>query len=64
MCGKLAFTSRAHAKEHARGISKAPRTQEGRGGARMTRPYRCDGCGLWHLTSQTKREQRQKGRRR
>lgn len=67
MCGKQAFPSRESAKEHARRIAKAPRTyytENAQGGSRSTRPYLCRTCGLWHLTSQTKREQRRIARSR
>lgn len=55
MCGKRAFASRAEANEHARVIAKAPLTHYGPkgGGSRGTRPYLCEDCGSWHLTSQT-----------
>ena len=44
--GKRGFTSRAEAR---RGLKRARGT-----GAEVRDTYRCEDCGLWHMTSQDK----------
>jgi len=55
MCNKMAFESKAHAKEYLREASQQGR---GRGGSskdiRKLKPYNCRFCDSWHLTSQRK----------
>lgn len=55
-CGKMHFASQADAKTFVRW---------GQGGGRdlKLRPYRCPGCGGWHLTHYTKVEQRRLSKR-
>ena len=62
-CGKMVFSTRAEANKHARGsVKKNHRRVAGfNGGARKMQAYRCRFCGLWHLTSMSKAEQRRKG---
>lgn len=57
VCQKLRFPSRAAANAHARYSHK-------HGSAGKMRAYFCPGCQVWHLTSLSKAEQRQKTRRR
>lgn len=43
--GKVPYASRGEAKTVIRQVGSHP------GGAKNLRPYRCVGCGEWHLTS-------------
>jgi predicted RNA-binding Zn-ribbon protein involved in translation (DUF1610 family) len=42
--GKLAYTKRAEAREHARRLKRS-RSHDGAG----VRPYVCPSCGFWHV---------------
>lgn len=57
-CQKNVFQSRAEANVEVRRAKK-----HGRGAGDM-RPYQCVYCGLWHLTSLSRAEQRRRWRRR
>lgn len=54
-CGsqKQRFVSKADASEKAREIARC--------GKRRHRPYFCEPCGAWHLTTMNKRQQKAKG---
>ena len=54
-CNKVTFTSKAEAREEARKIKVLRTRMSERGFARPNkrmRPYQCQHCGGWHLTSQ------------
>lgn len=57
VCQKLRFESRAAANAYARYSHK-------HGSTGNMRAYFCSGCQVWHLTSLSKAEQRQRSRAR
>jgi hypothetical protein len=56
-CRKMTWASRADAKAFVRDQKRQNR--EGR----ADRPYWCETCEQWHLTSQSKTEARRRGNR-
>lgn len=48
MCNKVAYETRAEARGYARALTRQ--------GCKQSYAYRCDFCGLWHLTSMSRQQ--------
>ena len=53
--GKMVYQSRSVAKRAAKTIKRAPTLWERNMKSRTLRPYRCQECGHYHLTSSVPR---------
>lgn len=53
-CGKIGYQS----KDQARHDLVSWRQNKRYADAKQMRPYQCEKCGLWHLTSQSNRHQK------